>query len=306
VKPTALVTGASGFLGRRLVAILRRADHPVVAWYRGPSPPSIDPGLRWEPWPAIDALTAGIERLESPIIYHLAAAANRNAHDPAVQFESNIRLTAALVAAGADARARGFVYAGSCTEYGPTPAGVPIPETAPLASVNLYDASKAAAGLWAQAVARNCGLGFAWARLFSLYGPGLRPPRLLPLVHAALREKRALTIVSQVRDWLYVDDAAEGMLRLGDHAAAGGHGIFNLCTGRGLSNQDIVTRFAHRMGADVGLLDFRALSGREGEAPWLVGDPTAAGKLGWSARTELDAGLDETIAALDRERANGS
>jgi nucleoside-diphosphate-sugar epimerase len=251
-------------------------------------------------------MTAGIERLESPIIYHLAAAANRNVHQPAVQFESNIRLTAALVAAGADARARGFVYAGSCTEYGPAPAGLPIPETAPLASLNLYDASKAAAGLWARAVARYAGLGFAWARLFSLYGPGLRPPRLLPVAHAALRENRAVTLGSQVRDWLYVDDAAEGMLRLGEYAAAGGHGTFNLCTGRGLSNHDIVRRFAQRMGADLGLLKVQPFPAQEGEAPWLVGDPAAAEKLGWSARTELDVGLDKTIAALDRERANGS
>ena len=303
MKPTALVTGASGFLGRHLVSALRQAGYPVVAWIRNPGPDAADDGIKLEPWPAFEAFDAAIEKLERPIVYHLAAAPIRNAHNPATQFETNIRMTAGLVQAAANTGARGFVYSGSCTEYGPAPAGVPIAETAPLASVNLYDASKAAAGLWAQAVARYAGIGFAWARLFGLYGPGVKPPRLLPTVHAALRNHRAvpLTPGAQVRDWLYVADAAGGLLRLGEHAEQGGQGVFNLCTGTAITTRELVTLFARRMGADLALLQFGALPMRDDEAPWLVGDPTRAWQLGWSARTEMADGLDATIAALDRQ-----
>src|SRR4029077_4453529 len=110
--------------------------------------------------------------------FHLAAAADRSASPPGALFNTNVRLTAALVQACADAGVRGFVQAGSGVEYGPVPAGVQVLETAPLAAMDLYGASKAAVGLWAQAVARHAGFGFAWARLFTLYGPGLRRPRL--------------------------------------------------------------------------------------------------------------------------------
>ncbi len=301
MKPTALVTGAGGFLGGHLISALRRAGYPVVGWTRTPTAEAADPGVKFERWPPLAAFTQAIEKLDRPIVYHLAAAADRIPSEPIEQFDANIQLTANLVHACANARACAFVYAGSGVEYGPFPAGSQIPESAPLAALDLYGASKAAAGLWAQAVARNAGLGFAWARLFPLYGPGLRPPRLMPMVHAALRANSPMDLTpgSPIRDWVYVGDAADGMVRLGEFAETGGHGIFNLCTGHGRTTREVATMFARRMGADIALLRFGALPARPNEPPWLVGDPGAARKLGWSAHTDFAAGLDATIAALD-------
>jgi nucleoside-diphosphate-sugar epimerase len=302
MTPTALVTGASGFLGSHLVKALRRAGHPVVAWMRTPGAAATDPGLRFAPWPAREALAPAIAALDRPLVFHLAAAALRTRGDPVAMFDSNIRLTGDLVIACAQAGVRGFVHAGSCTEYGAVEVGPPIRESAPLAAIDLYDASKVAAGLWAQAVAHKAGLGFAWARLFGLYGPGLRPPRLLPTVHAALRAGRPveLTPGSQIRDWLYVDDAVDGLLRLGAFAAEGHRGVFNLCTGHGETTRVISILLAQRMNADPGLLRFGALPARPSESPWLVGDPSAANALGWSAQTELSAGLDAMIVEFDQ------
>ena len=304
MRETALVTGASGFLGRHLVRALCDAGYPVVAWIRGAPAAPAPAGARFEPWPRLEALNDALARLEHPIIYHLAATADRNVSDPLAHFDNNIRLTASLIEAGAQAGARGFVHAGSCTEYGVVPDRVRVAETAPLAARDLYGASKAAAGIWAQAVARQAGLGFAWARLFALYGPGLRSPRLLPTIHAALREKHSvdLTPGSQVLDWLYVGDAVAALLRLGRHAGSGGQGAFNLCTGHARTMREVATMFAERMGGDARLLRFGALAGRQNEPPWLVGDPAAARALGWSADTDITAGLDATIAALDREK----
>ncbi len=303
MKPIALVTGASGFLGSHLVSALRAAGYPVVAWMRAPAAQTGDRGLRLEPWPRVGTLAQAIERLERPVVYHLAAAADRSETEPAALFDSNIRLTADLVAACARAGVRGFVHAGSSAEYGPAPAGAPICESAPLAAADLYGASKAAAGLWAQAVAREAGLGFAWARLFALYGPGLRPPRLLPIVHAALRRNCPVDLSpgTQVQDWLYVGDAAAGLVCLGEFAERGGQGVFNLCTGRPRTNREFAAALAERMGADAALLRFGALPPRPNEPPWLVGDPAAARDLGWTAMTDMAAGLDATIAALDRQ-----
>jgi len=65
--------------------------------------------------------------------------------------------------------------------------------------------------------------------------------------------------------------------------------------------REVATMFARQMGADARLLRFGALAGRQNEPPWLVGDPAATRALGWSALTDITAGLDATIAALDRE-----
>lgn len=304
MKPTALVIGASGFLGNHLVKALRRAGYPVVAWVRTPLAHEPDAGLTTEPWPGVEAFAQAIARLERPVVFHLAAAADRAARNPGLQFESNVVLTAKLIQACASAGVRGFVHAGSCAEYERVPEGVPITEATAPGAVDLYGASKAASGLWAQAVARYGGFGFVWARLFALYGPGLRPPRLLPTVHAALRGKRPvdLTPGTQIQDWLYVEDAAAGLVHLGDYAAQGRHATINLCTGKARSTRDFVTMFAQRMNEDLGLLRFGGLPARQDEPRWLVGDPAAAQKLGWSARTEIGAGLDATIAAFDRQR----
>ena len=305
MKSTALVTGASGFLGTHLVRALRVAGHPVVAWMRGPAARSIDPGLRLEPWPQVETFAQAIERLGRPVVFHLAAAADRSQTDPAALFDSNVRLTAALVTACARGGARGFVYAGSATEYGRQPDGVLICETAPLAATDLYGASKAAAGTWARATARAAGFGFAWARLFAVYGPGLRPPRLLAVVHAALRKNSPIELApgTQIQDWLYVGDAADGLRHLGEFAERGEQGVFNLCTGHAQTNRELATALARRMGADPELLRFGALPARPNEPSWLVGDPAAARGLGWSALTDTAAGLDATIAALDRQAA---
>jgi UDP-glucose 4-epimerase len=303
MKSTTLVTGASGFLGSHLVCALRAAGHPVVAWVRDPAAQSTDPGLRLEPWPQVETFAQAIERLHRPVVFHLAAAADRTGTDPAALFDSNVRLTAALVAACARAGVRGFVYVGSATEYGRQPEGVPIRETASLAATDLYGASKAAAGTWAHAVARAGGMGFAWARLFAVYGPGLRPPRLLAVAHAGLRKNSPIGLApgTQTQDWLYVGDAAKGLLRLGEFAERGEQGVFNLCTGRAQTNRELATALARRMGADPALLRFGALLARPNEPSWLVGDPAAARDLGWSAMTDTAAGLDATIAAFDRQ-----
>jgi nucleoside-diphosphate-sugar epimerase len=123
------------------------------------------------------------------------------------------------------------------------------------------------------------------------------------MVHAALRRNRPIDLApgAQLQDWLYVGDAAHGLLHLGAFAQRGWQGVFNLCRGRAQTNREHALAMAGRMGTDPALLRFGALPARPNEPPWLVGDPSAARDLGWTAITELAAGLDATIAALDRQ-----
>ena len=70
------------------------------------------------------------------------------------------------------------------------------------------------------------------ARLFTVYGPGEHCGRLLPsLIEAARAEKPLeLTAGTQLRDLTYVEDVAEGLLRLGLAQAEPGS-VVNLATG---------------------------------------------------------------------------
>src|SRR5437667_9786862 len=101
MRPVALVTGATGFLGRHLVATLRGAGYPVVAWARNPAEHGFPSGVKVEPWPEPRAFRERIAELKRPIVFHLASAGvtDRNRRTPTVQFEINVRLTADLVKA---------------------------------------------------------------------------------------------------------------------------------------------------------------------------------------------------------------
>src|SRR5262249_37036992 len=102
----------------------------------------------------------------------------------------------------------------------------------------------------------------------------------------------------QKRDWLFVSDAAMGLVQLGVFAAEGGQGIYNLCSGMARSTRDVVMSFATEMGADMQLLRFGALPSRMEEPSWVVGDPTAMQSMGWCASTNISQGITRTLEAF--------
>src|SRR5207247_8796224 len=118
----------------------RGAGYPVGAWLRNPAEHGFPSGVKVEPWPQPRAFRERIAELERPIVFHLASAGvtDRNRRTPTVQFEINVRLTADLVKACAEAAVVGLVYAGSCAEYGVIAVGERVTESAPLAATDLY------------------------------------------------------------------------------------------------------------------------------------------------------------------------
>ena len=281
---TALVTGAGGFVGRALAARLGGLGWRVAAAGRDPA--------------AIAAAGARVD-----LVFHCAAyGVNPADRDPGQMFAANVAAAGAWVEAAAALGARAFVHVGSCSEYGVVAEHRPIGEDAPLAAADLYGASKAAGGLWARARAAALGLPFLWVRPFGIFGPGEAPHRLLPHLHARLRAgaRAELTPGRQMRDFLYIDDAAAGLAAAGEAALAGFAGECNLSSGRALSVRDFAEAAARAMGADAGLLDFGARGYRPGEAMWMVGDPARlAAATGFRPALSAEDGIARAVAALD-------
>lgn len=300
---TALVTGASGFLGRALVAHLRASGWRVAAAGRAGSalPPAEHALHLAAPDAATIAGALGGGRID--LVFHCAAyGVNPADRDPAAMFAANVAAPAAWVEAAAVLGARAFVQVGSCSEYGTAAERRPIREDARLDARDPYGASKAAGGLWARARAAALALPFLWVRPFGVFGPGEAPHRLLPHLHARLRAGRpaALTPGAQMRDFLHVEDAAAGLAAAGDAALAGLAGGCNLCSGRAVSVRDFAEAAARALGADPGLLDFAAREYRPGEPMWMVGDPARlAAATGFRPALSLEDGLARAVAALD-------
>lgn len=303
---SALVTGGTGFLGRALCRRLLEDGVRVTLLARPGSaiPNGID-DVAVADVTDRDAVAKAIAGRSADAIFHLAAyGIAPGDRDLATMFPVNVGATDTLVRAAPALGARAFVFLGSCSEYAPPPWGVRIDESAPLAAKGIYGASKAAAGLWGQALAHQFGVNFMWLRLFNVFGPGEAAHRLAPSVIRALSrgEEAHLSAGTQVRDYLFVDDAVEAIIQAGRAALAGRSGPYNVCTGEPIAVRAFAEMVADVMRKPLDLLRFGIIDYRPDDYPWLVGNPARfRHDTDFRPAILLRAGIEKTVAAIERE-----
>jgi len=295
-----LVTGASGYVGRQVVAALRRRGHDVVAASSRARDGGVAADLLAPGGPAALVAEAGAERL-----VHLAWYAEHGRFWTAPEnldwVGASLRLLRAFAAAGG----RRVVIAGTCAEYAWDGLDGPCAEdVTPLAPTTLYGASKHATHLAAAAYARQEGLSLAWGRVFFSFGPREAPGRLVPAVARALLagEDVPTTDGTQVRDFIAVEELGDAFAAL---VASDLEGAVNVASGRGVPVRDVVALVARETGRED-LVRYGALPARPDDPPFLVAD---VGRLereaGWRAQEPLAEGVARAVAWW-RERARGS
>jgi nucleoside-diphosphate-sugar epimerase len=302
---SALVTGASGFIGVHLVARLLSEGSRVTALVRSSSVLPAEWRDRVHMIVCDDFSEGNLLRLlDAPAetVFHLAAYGVRPNHREVDEMlRMNVTLPAALAKLCSQWRAR-MIMAGSSAEYRRSLTNDPIPETAPLEQGKLYGSSKAAGGLMASAIANNGNTGFRLLRFFKIYGAGEASHRLLPALVSGLgkRERVAISDGAQVLDFVYIDDVVEALLRADVHCRErGGIATWNVATGRAHSVREFSECVAAAMDADASLLRFGAIAMRKDDEPWLVGSPDLLrAELGWQPSIGLDKGVRAAVAAL--------
>jgi nucleoside-diphosphate-sugar epimerase len=202
----------------------------------------------------------------------------------------------ASVAAGDDPWAgQHLVHVGSGLEYGVvegelTESTVPHPHT-------LYGRSKFTGTEIVSEAGKQAEFRALTVRLFTVYGPGEHSVRLLPSLLATARAGTTmpLTTGTQMRDFTYVEDVAEGLLRVGvvpDKPAS----IVHLSTGQLTSVREFVESAAEVLGLPGSQLDFGAvpLRGLE-EAPLTgIAIDTLRRLTGWTPPTGIKEGVRRT------------
>ncbi len=210
---------------------------------------------------------------------------------------ANLDWTAAslrLARAAAEGGVRRFVGVGTCYEYD-WPADAPCVEGAtPLATHTLYDAAKAGTAAILRQYFAQAGVGFAWARLFHLYGPGEDPRRFVPSVARALArgEEARCTSGSQIRDFLDVRDAGAALAKLvvGEYC-----GDVNIGSGAPVRLADIAEALADIAGRRD-LLRLGALPDSPDEPPFVVAEVKVLRKaIGFTPHFDLSEGLRDTL-----------
>lgn len=223
-----LVTGCTGILGSWLTAALVERDADVIGLVRDWVPQSqlVLSGTYQRIKVVRGDVTdyALIERTlaeyEVDSVFHLAAQtivpiANRN---PLSTFETNIKGTWLLLEAARRVKSvKRVVVASSDKAYG-AHERLPYTENAPLLACHPYDVSKACAEMLARTYAVTYDLPVGITRCANLYGGGdLNWNRIVPGTMRSVIDGERPVIRSDgspVRDFLFVQDAVAGYLRL--------------------------------------------------------------------------------------------
>ncbi|MBI3378850.1 MAG: NAD-dependent epimerase/dehydratase family protein [Nitrospirae bacterium] len=188
---------------------------------------------------------------------------------------------------------KGFVQIGSSDEYGNAPA--PQKEYMRESPISPYSFAKTAASHFIQMLSNTEGFPGVVLRLFLVYGPGQDEKRFLPqIITAFLRNESVETTGGkQLRDFCYIDDVIDGIIKAAVTDGANGK-IINIASGIPMSIRDMINKVAHLIGK--GRAVFGARPYRHGENMELFADITSARKtLQWSPSVSVDEGLRKTI-----------
>ena len=259
------VTGSAGFIGSAVVTALIERGHSIAVLLRNSSDPwrlsnIIDQIEVIEgDFNHISSFAAGLGAWQPECVLHLgwqgAANTERNDIDQTANIQSSVKLAALAAEIGVSL----FIGLGSQAEYGPQ--NEALDETAPLQPTTLYGAAKAATFHMCGAICGLHGVRFAWVRVFSTYGPQDNPIWLIPYLITAFKAGTApaLTPCEQIWDYLFVDDAAQGIIAVLETADA--RGPFNLGSGAAVQLRYIVTSVRDVVAPNVSLgfgeIDYR-------------------------------------------------
>jgi len=245
----ALVTGASGFVGRHLVAACAEAGEVVAEASRATGVDLLD----------LDGARAAVAAARPDVVYHLAALAHAGAswEDPSGYLAGNLALAlSVLEAVRAEAPGATVVVIGSGEVYGP-PATLPVTEDAPLRPQNPYAVSKASADLLAGFYADAHGLRVIRARPFNHAGPGQAASYAIgsfarQAAVAAEAGRDPIRIVTgnpdTRRDYSDVRDVVRAYRLLSERAEPG---TYNVCSGRTASGRELLAALARAVGAGL-------------------------------------------------------
>jgi GDP-L-fucose synthase len=295
-----LVTGGAGFLGSALVEVLRRRGCTRVAVPRSREFDLTDPA-------AIDSL---LRRERPEVIFHLAAVVGgigANRDNPGRFFYENAIMGIQLIEYARRYAVEKTIVAGTVCAY-PKFAPVPFKEESlwdgyPEETNAPYGIAKKVLLVQCQAYREQYGMNAIYLLPVNLYGPGdnfdRRTSHVIPaLIRKAIEARDSGRDVMEVwgdgsatREFLYVDDAAAGLVAAAERYDGGAP--VNLGSGEEISIRELVElvaelcRFDGRIAWDP--------TKPNGQPRRKLDTSRAEREFGWTARTTLREGLRRTI-----------
>jgi len=235
-------------------------------------------------------------------VFHLAAFfANQNSVDhPEIDLDVNGMGTLRLLEYSLFTGVKRFIYASSgCSIYG---SSAPLPLREEFMSLNLstpYQITKMLGELYCNFFYNHYGLPVVKTRFFNSYGPGEIPGQyrnVIPnFIYWAMKgESLPLTGTGEeTRDFTYVNDLIDGLLRAGYYEEAIGK-EFNLASGKETKIIDLANRISDLTGNKAGI-NFLSRRKWDTKSRLLASVDRAKTLVGYVPKTEFDEGLKRTV-----------
>ena len=283
-----LVTGGSGFIGRRLVrALLDAGAEVTVADLLEPT----EPGVRAVVGDLRDESVAA--RAVSPgtdTIFHLAAVTSvlRSLEDPAGTYQTNVHATATLLELVRTREVGSFILASTNAVVGDVGSAV-ITEDVPLRPLTPYGATKAAGEMMVSCYSAAYGIAGCALRFSNVYGPGMQhKDSFVPRLMRAAREGHGVQVYgdgTQVRDLIHVDDIVAAILLAWRSRSTGS---IIVGAGESVTVNDIIAAARSVTGAPIPVEN---IAPKPGEMPAVIVDISKARALGYRPTHDLKSGI---------------
>ncbi len=250
----ALVTGANGFLGHYVCREIQDRGYEVVRLIRGSITEDKKTSLI-SAKPTAAEICKIIDERQAAIVYHLAGTSH--ASDLEALYQANVFFAQSVLSGAASAKSPPkIILIGSAAEYGrPVSADMTARESDICGPISAYGISKLAQTHHGLA-ASEAGLPVTVARLFNPIGVGspastalgsfVRQIASMPTEGGILRTGS----LHSTRDFIEVAEAASAIVRLSLLSGAQGK-VYNVCTGRGVKLEDLVSQLIEVSGIAV-------------------------------------------------------
>lgn len=300
-----LVTGGAGFIGSHMVEALRargervRVVDSLITGHRANLAHIDDVEFIEGDLADIDVARRAVEGID--YVLHQAAIPSvpRSVQDPVTSNRANIDATLNLLVAARDAQVRRVVYAGSSSAYGNS-ATLPKREDMPTAPLSPYALQKLVGEQYMVMFTQLYGLSTVTIRYFNVFGPRQDPSSpysgVISLFVRHALEGRAPTIHGdgeQTRDFTYVANVVDGVLRAATASDEASGQVINVATGHRISLNDLWATLQRIVGTS---LTPHYAEPRAGDVRDSLADISKAERLlGYRPLVDLETGLTRTV-----------
>jgi UDP-glucuronate decarboxylase len=286
-----LITGGSGFIGSQCIPLLLNAGCEVHA-ITSRAYASCDESVYWHRCDLLSPKDTAklVREIKAEYLLHLAWYVEHGQYLNSKLNETWLEASLSLAREFAGAGGRRAVAAGTCFEYARS--ATPLSESStPIEPASVYARCKHSLNTALVPYFARHEVGFAWGRVFYLYGPGEPESRLVPyVIRSLLRGERAVCRHgSLVRDFLHVRDVAGAFVRI---LLGSLEGSVNIGAGRGMMLQDFVSTIGEQIGAHS-LIEY--LEDPTSEPTHVIADISRLRETGFVPALDTESGIADTI-----------